>query len=110
MLLSYDKSCQQRLLRDTHDDGCFFVLWMCGDTARPVLKSWVDILQRYSESVISTDDIEIYFPQSALREMCSCLYSYICLPEDNRFEKVEASALAELVFQSGGSEQNVICL
>lgn len=66
-----------------HEDYQYFsVLWMCGWSAVTVRNSWIDIINRYTNTSYSYDDFIIPFPQSALREMCSCLFSYSLLPEE----------------------------
>ena len=70
----------------------FTVLWMCGWDAAVPRNSWIDIINRYLKTNYSYEDIIIPFPQSALREMCSCLFSNAIFPEDNRFlYEVESS-------------------
>lgn len=62
------------------------VHWMCGSGAYPVRDDWIDIINRHQKSAYDYDETLIPLPQTALREMCSCLYSYLCVPESNRFE------------------------
>ncbi len=60
--------------------------WICGHDAYPLRNDWIDIINRHGKTAYSYNDNDIPFPPSALREMCSCAFSYICLPESNRFE------------------------
>lgn len=63
----------------------FCVLYMCGHNAAVVRNSWIDIINRYMDKNYSNEDRFIPFPQSALRELCSCLFSYGMTTEDDRF-------------------------
>ncbi|MBQ6168623.1 MAG: hypothetical protein IJK30_01570 [Ruminococcus sp.] len=67
------------------DHKHFCILWMCGQKAAAVRNSWIDIINRYMNTNYNYNDFRIPFPQTALREMCSCLFSYGITPEDNRF-------------------------
>jgi len=67
------------------DHKHFCILWMCGQKAAAVRNSWIDIINRYMNTNYNYNDLRIPFPQTALREMCSCLFSYGITPEDNRF-------------------------
>lgn len=71
---------------DLYDKGYFSLFWYNSHDAWPIVKSWVDIVNRYSARQFTYDDTDVPFPQCVLREMCSCLLSYGCLPEANRFE------------------------
>ncbi|MCR5608759.1 MAG: hypothetical protein K6G26_06815 [Lachnospiraceae bacterium] len=71
---------------DYEEDLYFTVILMFGSDAYPIRNSWIDIINRHLNTSYGYDDLIIPIPQSALREICSCLYSYICLPESNRFE------------------------
>ena len=66
------------LLDPDYHQACqyFTVLWMCGWSASAPRNSWIDIINRYLKTNYGYEDIVIPFPQSALREMCSCLFSY----------------------------------
>ncbi len=82
------------LLDPDYHQACqyFTVLWMCGWSASAPRNSWIDIINRYLKTNYGYEDIVIPFPQSALREMCSCLFSYAIFPESNRFlSEVECS-------------------
>lgn len=57
-----------------------------GWNAAPVLRSWIEIINRYGGSHYTDHDNFMSFPQNALREMCSCLLSYCCVPEENRYK------------------------
>ena len=68
------------------EDGQYFcVRWMCGWDAGAVLNSWISVINRHQKTAYTGKETLIPFPQSALREMCSCLYSYGCSPESSRF-------------------------
>lgn len=62
------------------------VLWTCGWSSAVICNSWIDIINRYKKTNHKYSDYRISFPRSALREMCSCLLSYGCIPESNRFD------------------------
>lgn len=69
-----------------HDEYQYFcVLYMCGHNVAVVRNSWIDIINRYANKNYSNKEHFIPFPQSALREICSCLFSYGISTEDDRF-------------------------
>ena len=57
-----------------------------GWDAAPVLRSWIEIINRYGGTHYTGHDNSMPFPQTALREMCRCLLSYCCVPEENRYK------------------------
>lgn len=57
-----------------------------GWNAAPVMRSWIEIINRYGGTHYTRHDNSMPFPQTALREMCSCLLSYCCVPEENRYQ------------------------
>ena len=57
-----------------------------GWDAAPVMRSWIEIINRYGGTHYTRHDNSMPFPQTALREMCSCLLSYCCVPEENRYQ------------------------
>lgn len=68
------------------EDGQYFcVLWMCGWDAAAVRNSWIDIINRHLKTSYNGEETLIPLPQTALREICSCLYSYGISPESSRF-------------------------
>lgn len=64
----------------------FTVLWACHDVAGAIAQGWKKVLSRYTDMSRIEEDCEARFPQTALREMASCLFSYAVLPENSRFE------------------------
>ena len=70
---------------ESEDDLYFVVHWMCGHDKYALRNSWIDILNRHQHTAYNYDAHRIPVPQTALREMCSCLHSYRCTPEANRF-------------------------
>lgn len=64
----------------------FHIFWFDGWDAAPVRRSWIEIINRYGGTHYTEEDNLIFFPQTALREMCSCLLSYCCVPEENRYQ------------------------
>ncbi|MBR3044120.1 MAG: hypothetical protein IKI45_06520 [Oscillospiraceae bacterium] len=69
-----------------HEEYRYFsVLEICGRDSVALCQSWIDIINRYTKADWKFGDRFLPFPPSALREMCSCLFSYTMLPEDNRF-------------------------
>lgn len=69
----------------TEDCDWVTIFWTFSSSAVPLRNSWIDIVNRYGKTAYSYEDIEMPVPQAALREMCSCLLSYACTPESNRF-------------------------
>ena len=68
------------------EDALYFAclrIWISG--IYPLRNSWIDILNRHLHTAYPYSETVIPVPQTALREMCSCLYSYCCTPEANRF-------------------------
>ncbi|MBR3417741.1 MAG: hypothetical protein IKG82_03535 [Oscillospiraceae bacterium] len=63
----------------------FCVLWLGTADAYAVRRSWVEIINRNLKRDVREDEPDIPLLQSALREMCSCLYSYGMSPESSRF-------------------------
>ena len=68
------------------DNYWFNVIWLFGQHSFPVRESLIDIVNRYTGNKYTCNDFEMPFPQSALREMCSCLFGFCCTPEEQRFE------------------------
>lgn len=62
------------------------IFYFDGWNAAPVLHSWIEIINRYGGTHYTRHDNSMPFPQTALREMCSCLLSYCCVPEENRYQ------------------------
>lgn len=62
------------------------IFWFNGGNAYILLDSWIEIINRYGGTQYTNHDNVMPFPQTALREMCSCLLSYCCVPEENRFQ------------------------
>lgn len=60
-----------------------------GDSARAIANVWCDILEKYKDLSELYESSETEIPQTALREMTSCLYSFAVLPEACRFEEYE---------------------
>ena len=67
------------------DSRYFDVLEICGRDSQALCRSWIDIINRYTKTNRKFGDRFLPFPETALREICSCLFSYAMLPEDNRF-------------------------
>ena len=67
-------------------DKSISIFWFDGWDAAPVLHSWIEIINRYGGTHYTGHDNSMPFPQTALREMCSCLLSYCCVPEENRYQ------------------------
>lgn len=63
------------------------IFWFDGWDAQRLMRSWIEIINRYGGThyAENTDNF-MPFPQTALREMCSCLLSYCCVPEETRFQ------------------------
>ncbi|MBQ8966555.1 hypothetical protein [Ruminococcus sp.] len=62
--------------------------WTCGRDAYPMTEALVEVINRYSDRQYDLEqDHEIYFPQKALREMCSCILSHACFPESGRYTR-----------------------
>ena len=64
----------------------FTVYWDCHDTAKVTAMMWRQILSKYTDISRLEDDCHITFPQTALREMTSCLFSYAVVPECDRYD------------------------
>lgn len=62
------------------------IFYFDGWNAAPVLHSWIEIINRYGGTHYTRHDNSMPFPQTALREMCSCLLSYCCVSEENRYQ------------------------
>lgn len=71
---------------DYPSDKSISIFWFDGWDVAPVLRSWIEIINRYSGTHYTDQDYSMPFPQTALREMCSCLLSYCCVPEENRYQ------------------------
>lgn len=77
-IISYDP--------DYPSDKQITIFHFDGWNAAPVLHSWIEIINRYGGTHYSGHDNSMPFLQNALREMCSCLLSYCCVPEENRYQ------------------------
>ena len=64
----------------------FTVFWDCHDTAREIARAWTKVLSKYTDISSLAEEYEVVFPQTALREMVSCLFSYAVIPESVRYE------------------------
>jgi len=71
---------------DVTYEGYFSLLWWDGYNFSSLRNSLIEIVNRYSKTHYTSEDFVIPFPQSALREICSCILSFSCTPEEYRFE------------------------
>ena len=63
------------------------IAYTCSLTNYPMTEALVEIINRYSDKKYDLkDDHDIFFPQNALRELCSCLLSHGCFSERDRFQ------------------------
>lgn len=81
------------------------MFWDCHDTARAIADSWTKILSKYTDVSLLAEEYEVVFPQSALREMASCLFSYAVLPERNRFEYLDLCGYWDI--EQRGKQNNI---
>lgn len=63
----------------------FTVIWSCHNTARVMAREWGKLLGKYTDTSRLAEECRVEFPQTALREMASCLFSYAVLSERARF-------------------------
>ena len=64
----------------------FTVLWECHNTARIMADSWLKILRGYSVDMSTLEDeCYVVFPQTALREIASFLFSCAVMTENSRY-------------------------
>ncbi|MCM1507237.1 MAG: hypothetical protein NC177_08910 [Ruminococcus flavefaciens] len=77
----YEKSTGRRI-----SEEWFTVYWDCHDTAVETARAWTKILSKYVDTSSLATEYEVVFPQTALREMASCLFSYAMIPESVRHE------------------------
>lgn len=84
MAAIYEKDSGRPITAEEFD---FF--WECGDNARAIANAWCDILAKYKDLTELYETRKTAIPQTALREMTSCLYSFAVLPESCRFEEYE---------------------
>ena len=63
-IISFDPACSY--------NKSFHIFWFDGWAAAPVRRSWIEIINRYGGTHYTEEDNLIFFPQTALREMCSC--------------------------------------
>lgn len=80
----YEKSTGRRI-----SEEWFTVFWDCHDTAREIANAWIKILSKYTDISPLKEYDAVIFPQTALREMASCLFSYAIMPESIRYEYSE---------------------
>lgn len=72
--------------RNFMDNGYFCLICWDGFSFASLRNSLIEIANRYSKKHYTFNDYIIPFPQSALREICSCILSFACTPEEYRFE------------------------
>ncbi|MDE6781154.1 MAG: hypothetical protein K2J40_06830 [Ruminococcus sp.] len=77
----YEKSTGRRI-----SEEWFVVFWDCHDTAREIARAWTKVLSKYTDISSLAEERVVVFPQTALREMVSCLFSYAVIPESVRYE------------------------
>ena len=77
----YEKSTGRRI-----SEEWFTVFWCCHDVAIEIARAWTKVLSKYTDISSLAEEYEVVFPQTALREMVSCLFSYAIVPESVRYE------------------------
>lgn len=96
----YEKSTGRRI-----SAKWFTVLWECHDTGREMADGWITVLRRYVDLSRLQEEHSVVFPQSALREMASCLFSYAVLPESVRYEYLGMKGFWDE--QNRGAQNNI---
>ena len=67
------------------------IAYTCSRDNYPMTEALVEIINRYSDKKYDLkEDHDIYFPQNALRELCSCILSHGCFSERDRFRYHDA--------------------
>ena len=62
------------------------MMWDCHNTARIMADSWLKILRGYSADMSTLEDEHyVIFPQTALREVVSFLFSCAVMTENSRY-------------------------